>query len=64
MQSLVSQAFERTVALLKSRRDLLERGAKQLLSQETLDEADLKALVASGAVVVATPRITPTASPA
>ena len=58
VQSLVSQAFERTVALLKSRRDLLERGAQQLLSQETLDEADLKALVAT------TPLMTPTASPA
>ncbi|MEW5423388.1 ATP-dependent zinc metalloprotease FtsH [Amorphus sp. 3PC139-8] len=41
VRTIVDQAFERTVALLKERRDLLERTAKALLAKETLDEADL-----------------------
>ena len=40
-------AFARTTALLQQRRDALERGARELLAKETLDEAALKALVAS-----------------
>ena len=39
-------AFERTTTLLESKRDLLERGARELLEKETLDEAALKALFA------------------
>jgi len=42
VQRLVEQTFERTVSILKSRRDLLERGAKLLLEKETLEDADLR----------------------
>jgi len=35
----------RTVNLLRAKRSILERGARQLLEHETLDEADLAALV-------------------
>jgi cell division protease FtsH len=44
VKSIVEQAFRRTVALLRARRDALERGARLLLEHETLDEADLAAL--------------------
>src|SRR5882672_566596 len=46
VKSLVEEAFRRTVALLREKRDLLERGAHLLLEHETLDEADLAALLA------------------
>ena len=41
---IVQSAFERTVSLLASRRNVLEAGAKQLLEKETLVEADLQTL--------------------
>ncbi len=44
---IVGDAFERTVAILTERRKLLERAARRLLEKETLDEAELKALVAA-----------------
>jgi cell division protease FtsH len=37
----VDGALERTVALLRERRDALDRGARRLLERETLDEAEL-----------------------
>ncbi|HWL69905.1 MAG TPA: cell division protein FtsH, partial [Geminicoccus sp.] len=45
VRSIVDGTFERTVALLTERRDLLERTARRLLEKETLDEAELAALV-------------------
>ena len=56
VQEISRKAFEQTLELLQARRELLERGARQLLTLETLDEAALKALVA------ATPA-SPSASP-
>lgn len=44
VRSIVDGAFERTISLLKGRRDLLERTARKLLEKETLDEAELAAL--------------------
>ncbi len=46
VQRLVSDAFERSCRLLQERRDLLERVATQLLEVETIDGAQLRALVA------------------
>jgi cell division protease FtsH len=46
VRATVDAVFERTLALLRDRRDLLERTAKRLLDKETLDEAELQALVA------------------
>ena len=44
LKSIVDEAFRRTVTLLRAQRDVLDRGARQLLEHETLDEADLAAL--------------------
>jgi cell division protease FtsH len=46
VQQIVAHAFARTVGILKQQRELLERGAAQLLEKETLDEADLKSIQA------------------
>jgi cell division protease FtsH len=46
VKAIVEAAFRRTVALLREKRDTLERGARLLLEHETLDEADLAALMA------------------
>lgn len=46
-RAIVDRAFERTVDLLTERRDFLERTARRLLEKETLDEAELAALVGS-----------------
>jgi cell division protease FtsH len=40
----VDETFERTVRLLRERRDALERIARKLLEKETLDEKELAAL--------------------
>ncbi len=45
VRDLVGAAFERARALLEQRRGQLEQGAAQLLSRETLTEADLRRLV-------------------
>lgn len=42
VQHIVQTSFDRTVAILKDHRDLLERGAKVLLEKETLDNAELR----------------------
>lgn len=52
VRDLVSAAFDKALAVLTQRRDTLERGARQLLVKETLNEADLRALQA---VVASTP---------
>lgn len=44
VQQLVQSAFQRSVDLLQARRALLERCARQLLQQETLDAGQLRAL--------------------
>jgi cell division protease FtsH len=44
VKRIVDQAFERTVNLLDERRSLLERLAKHLLEQETLDERQIREL--------------------
>ncbi|SSC72148.1 unnamed protein product [Ciceribacter sp. T2.26MG-112.2] len=44
VRAIIDGAFERTIRLLKERRDLLERTARRLLEKETLDEAELAAL--------------------
>jgi cell division protease FtsH len=46
VKAIVEGAFRRTVTLLREKRDILERGARLLLEHETLDEADLAALLA------------------
>jgi cell division protease FtsH len=47
VRSIVDRVFERTVALLRDRRDVLERTAQRLLEKETLDEAELLQLAGS-----------------
>lgn len=44
VRAIVETAFERTVALLTERRDLLEKTARRLLEKETLDESELTEL--------------------
>lgn len=44
VRAIIDGAFERTIRLLKERRDLLERTARRLLEKETLDETELAAL--------------------
>jgi cell division protease FtsH len=45
VKKIVDDAFRRTVNLLRGQRATLERGARQLLEQETLDEGELNALL-------------------
>jgi cell division protease FtsH len=42
VRRIVMDAFERTTAWLQLRRDALQRGARERLARETLDEAALK----------------------
>ena len=44
VQAIVRRSFDRTTAILKQHRDVLERGARQLLEKETLDEGALQKL--------------------
>jgi len=44
VKTIVDAAFRRAVNLLRTQREVLERGARLLLQKETLDEADLLAL--------------------
>src|SRR5215211_3523852 len=53
VKKIVDEAFQRTVNLLRGQRDVLERGARLLLERETLDEADLAALLRKEPVPVA-----------
>jgi cell division protease FtsH len=45
VRSIVRAAFDRTVALLKERREVLEIAARRLLEKETLNEHELLELV-------------------
>ncbi|WP_234189194.1 ATP-dependent zinc metalloprotease FtsH [Shinella sp. NM-101] len=46
VRRIVDETFARTVELLQERKPTLERAARLLLEKETLDEADLKSLLA------------------
>jgi cell division protease FtsH len=48
VKSIVQAALDRTVAILREKRDALERSARRLLEKETLDENELAALVGAG----------------
>jgi cell division protease FtsH len=48
VRRIVDDAFERTVDLLRERRDTLDKTARRLLEQETLDETELREMVPSG----------------
>jgi cell division protease FtsH len=41
VRSIVQQAMDRALAILRQKRDILERSAHRLLEKETLDEKDL-----------------------
>ncbi len=45
VRAILDRTFQRAVDILKARRDVLERSARRLLEKETLDEAELIALV-------------------
>jgi cell division protease FtsH len=47
VKTIVDKIFQRTIDLLKARREILERTAKRLLEKETLEEAELLALAAA-----------------
>jgi cell division protease FtsH len=49
VRTLVEAAFDRTVRLITERRQLLERGAQELLKKETLNEQDLASLRSAAA---------------
>jgi cell division protease FtsH len=49
VRGIVMDAFERTMAVLVQRRELLSRCARELLARETLHEATLRSLLASPA---------------
>ena len=45
IRAIVMGGFERATRLLEAHRDALERGARALLEKETLDEAEIRALM-------------------
>jgi cell division protease FtsH len=45
VRSIVQSAMDRALAILRDKRDVLERSARKLLEKETLDENDLAALI-------------------
>src|SRR4051794_28818834 len=47
VRSIVDRALDRTLNILRERRDALERTARRLLEKETLDEAELADLMGS-----------------
>jgi cell division protease FtsH len=53
VRTIIDAAFRRAVDLLEKRRGLLESTARRLLEKETLDEADLAAMVAAARTEVA-----------
>jgi cell division protease FtsH len=44
VRELVEGAYQKALAILRGRREVLEKGAALLLEHETLSEAELKAL--------------------
>jgi len=55
VQELVQSAFQRSLALLEARRELLERSASRLLQQETLEGEELLSLSAASISASAEP---------
>jgi len=55
VREIVQVAFDRAVAILSGRRDILERGARLLLARETLTEDDLLSLSPAPVSVAASP---------
>ena len=55
VQELVQSAFQRSLALLEARRELLERSASRLLQQETLEGEELLSLSAASVSASAEP---------
>jgi cell division protease FtsH len=53
IQDIVERAFARTVSILEGQRDVLNKGAKMLLEQETLDETELQTLCSELKLVLA-----------
>jgi len=53
VRRIVESAFDRAVALLTERCDLLERTARRLLEKETLNEEELKALTGTASSAIA-----------
>jgi cell division protease FtsH len=45
VRRIIDAVFERTIAILKERRETLKQSARLLLERETLDETDLKSLL-------------------
>lgn len=56
VRGILQAAFDRAVAILKARRDTLDRGARELLAHETLSEDDLRALLKPWPVTAAAAR--------
>jgi cell division protease FtsH len=54
VKRIVDETFDRTVNLLRERRDALERIARRLLEKETLDEREMAALARIKAIAAAT----------
>jgi cell division protease FtsH len=48
VRAIVDRMLERTLSVLRERRDVLERAARRLLEKETLDEAELREIVGLG----------------
>ena len=44
VKQVISEVFEKTLSILEFHRDVLEKGAQELLSKETLDDKDLRKL--------------------
>ena len=44
VKRVIDRVFDRTMTILERNREILERGARELLARETLTETDLKAL--------------------
>jgi cell division protease FtsH len=45
VRAIVQRAMDRAVQILRDKRDILERSARRLLAQETLDERELRELI-------------------
>ena len=55
VRRIIDEAFARTASLLRERRDMLERAARRLLQNETLDERELLAITGSVNAEAASP---------
>jgi len=57
VRTIVDRVLDRTVSLLRERRDVLERTARRLLEKETLDEAELQQLAGASSVPPRAPAV-------